>query len=211
MYSSLFCLYRRYFFFFLFFFSSRGRHTRCALVTGVQTCALPIYDLAEVHHGHAVGDVAHHREVVGDEHVGEVELGLELLQQVHDAGLDRHVESRDGLVEDDQLRLQGQGPGDADALALAARELVREAVGVLDGQADDGQQLLDPRLDLGVVPAEVDLQRLGQRGPDGHARSEEHTSELQSLMRISYAVFCLKKKKRTTNNPNTYTSTPSHE
>src|SRR3546814_5118369 len=33
-------------------------------------------------------------------------------------------------------------------------------------------------------------------GPDaGIARSEEHTSELQSLMRISYAVFCLKKKK----------------
>src|SRR3546814_4350229 len=28
----------------------------------------------------------------------------------------------------------------------------------------------------------------------GHGRSEEHTSELQSLMRISYAVFCLKKK-----------------
>src|SRR3546814_2316585 len=31
-------------------------------------------------------------------------------------------------------------------------------------------------------------------------RSEEHTSELQSLMRISYAVFCLKKKKKTQNN-----------
>src|SRR3546814_10270088 len=31
----------------------------------------------------------------------------------------------------------------------------------------------------------------------GVERSEEHTSELQSLMRISYAVFCLKKKKRT--------------
>src|SRR3546814_2000995 len=30
----------------------------------------------------------------------------------------------------------------------------------------------------------------------GYSRSEEHTSELQSLMRISYAVFCLKKKKR---------------
>src|SRR3546814_10541985 len=29
-------------FFFIFFFSSRRRHTRCALVTGVQTCALPI-------------------------------------------------------------------------------------------------------------------------------------------------------------------------
>src|SRR3546814_2029592 len=31
--------------------------------------------------------------------------------------------------------------------------------------------------------------------PSFHVRSEEHTSELQSLMRISYAVFCLKKKK----------------
>src|SRR3546814_7150667 len=35
------------------------------------------------------------------------------------------------------------------------------------------------------------------RGRDD-ARSEEHTSELQSLMRISYAVFCLKKKKKHT-------------
>src|SRR3546814_8902668 len=37
----------------------------------------------------------------------------------------------------------------------------------------------------------------GSRLPDDF-RSEEHTSELQSLMRISYAVFCLKKKKITT-------------
>src|SRR3546814_6557093 len=40
------CYYRTYFlvyiFMFFFFFSSRRRHTRCALVTGVQTCALPI-------------------------------------------------------------------------------------------------------------------------------------------------------------------------
>src|SRR3546814_10278623 len=35
----------------------------------------------------------------------------------------------------------------------------------------------------------------GSGGPGRHRRSEEHTSELQSLMRISYAVFCLKKKK----------------
>src|SRR3546814_2886433 len=35
------------------------------------------------------------------------------------------------------------------------------------------------------------------------ARSEEHTSELQSLMRISYAVFCLKKKKKKTTQNNT--------
>src|SRR3546814_980815 len=37
----------------------------------------------------------------------------------------------------------------------------------------------------------------GQRGIAAGARSEEHTSELQSLMRISYAVFCLKKKNNT--------------
>src|SRR3546814_2155899 len=37
------------------------------------------------------------------------------------------------------------------------------------------------------------IQHIGRR-----KRSEEHTSELQSLMRISYAVFCLKKKKKTT-------------
>src|SRR3546814_8705585 len=37
-------------------------------------------------------------------------------------------------------------------------------------------------------------QRIGR-----HARSEEHTSELQSLMRISYAVFCLKKKNNNSN------------
>src|SRR3546814_2323321 len=36
-------------------------------------------------------------------------------------------------------------------------------------------------------------------------RSEEHTSELQSLMRISYAVFCLKKKKQTIHNSTTTT------
>src|SRR3546814_8643565 len=35
-----------------------------------------------------------------------------------------------------------------------------------------------------------------RRSPATNDRSEEHTSELQSLMRISYAVFCLKKKKR---------------
>src|SRR3546814_5970711 len=49
---------------------------------------------------------------------------------------------------------------------------------------------------------DVDIDALG-------SRSEEHTSELQSLMRISYAVFCLKKKKKqtkkTTNNCHTHT------
>src|SRR3546814_17524552 len=44
----------------------------------------------------------------------------------------------------------------------------------------------------------------GQAQP---GRSEEHTSELQSLMRISYAVFCLKKKKKTPSNTRLVTNT----
>src|SRR3546814_4301351 len=39
----MFFIVNLYYVSFLFFFSSRRRHTRCALVTGVQTCALPIY------------------------------------------------------------------------------------------------------------------------------------------------------------------------
>src|SRR3546814_4491022 len=41
-------------------------------------------------------------------------------------------------------------------------------------------------------------------------RSEEHTSELQSLMRISYAVFCLKKKKKNKLQPKLYTRYARH-
>src|SRR3546814_5497046 len=46
------------------------------------------------------------------------------------------------------------------------------------------------------------LSAIGKRLPIIDGRSEEHTSELQSLMRISYAVFCLKKK-NTTHHTNT--------
>src|SRR3546814_6895310 len=46
-----------------------------------------------------------------------------------------------------------------------------------------------------VVELRHVVELLHQRGDRG-VRSEEHTSELQSLMRISYAVFCLKKKKK---------------
>ena len=105
-------------------------------------------DLAEVHHEHAVRDVPDDVEVVRDEHVGEPEVALEVLEQVQDLGLHRDVERRDGLVADDQLRVHGERAGDADALALAARELVREAVVVLGVQADDVEQLLHAPLVL---------------------------------------------------------------
>src|SRR3546814_4651290 len=57
------------------------------------------------------------------------------------------------------------------------------------------------RADLAGPALEI-VERLRTRAlddvADALARSEEHTSELQSLMRISYAVFCLKKKTKTT-------------
>src|SRR3546814_4675317 len=51
--------------------------------------------------------------------------------------------------------------------------------------------------EIAPVPHEIALRRHRRRAIQPR-RSEEHTSELQSLMRISYAVFCLEKKKQTT-------------
>src|SRR3546814_10855917 len=47
-------------------------------------------------------------------------------------------------------------------------------------------------------PCSVPFIKNSTKRPPSLSRSEEHTSELQSLMRISYAVFCLKKKKQNT-------------
>src|SRR3546814_8896875 len=114
---------------FVFFFSSRRRHTRCALVTGVQTCALPIFDIFHVELGHR--------------HVGSR------------IAVERH-KLRQRTVADHHARCMG---------GAVARKAFQ-----LHGKVDEALHLLVP------------------------LRSEEHTSELQSLMRISYAVFCLKKK-----------------
>src|SRR3546814_10057477 len=127
-----------------FFFSSRRRHTSFALVTGVQTCALPIYiaiELVEIFEA----DLAHFLVVA-----------LRVLRQ------QVFVEPRPGLMLD--------------------------LVGAIEHH---GHQI---RL---VIFEDVfgDLEPL--------LRSEEHTSELQSLMRISYAVFCLKKKTKTIISQNT--------
>src|SRR3546814_6666009 len=62
-------------------------------------------------------------------------------------------------------------------------------------------------LALGIGQLEPRGDRSGGLGHRRQERSEEHTSELQSLMRISYAVFCLKKKKHL-NIKNTHTSVP---
>src|SRR3546814_7827129 len=70
------------------------------------------------------------------------------------------------------------------------------------------QQLAEKRIEPSLVRGEVEAGQVGiiEEPPFGfrrNHRSEEHTSELQSLMRISYAVFCLKKKKNKLYHTNT--------
>src|SRR3546814_8294425 len=122
-----------------FFFSSRRRHTRCALVTGVQTCALPISTLGhELRLGEPRGDAPQRRRIDIDDAGG---MAVEILQQ----------------------------RGQADGHRVARRDQRRHASAIA----------------FRIVNILLNVR----------TRSEEHTSELQSLMPISYAVFCLKKKK----------------
>src|SRR3546814_3655752 len=152
---------------YLFFFSSRRRHTRCALVTGVQTCALPIYDIRQDEkYAHAppqtqravlAGCFGHrHRPRPVDQGLGAVEPA-----RVHAGAGDRrllelvsHLQHRRGV----QLPVRRRWLADLAVLGPGGGH--QRPAGVLV-----------------VAPP---------------ARSEEPTSELQSLMRISYAVFCLK-------------------
>src|SRR3546814_1888208 len=87
-------------------------------------------------------------------------------------------------------------------------EIVEDILGgdrlLADTAFGEGEILGDRRIEMmadhqhvEMFVDRVDRERtggVGRRGDDV-GRSEEHTSELQSLMRISYAVFCLKKKK----------------
>src|SRR3546814_4470760 len=75
-------------------------------------------------------------------------------------------------------------------LSVGARS-VYPAVGTV------ARQTVAPRAVL-VGNAAQTLHPIGAQGFNLGLRSEEHTSELQSLMRISYAVFCLKKKNKNT-------------
>src|SRR3546814_7323702 len=90
------------------------------------------------------------------------------------ARLHVHLLARDDLIAGGDA-LRSQNIGDLPVLILHQRD-EGGTVGVIF-------QALDSRRNVPLAPLEID------------ERSEEHTSELQSLMRISYAVFCLKKKK----------------
>ena len=67
-------------------------------------------------------------QVVADEEIGEAELAPQLGQKVEDLRLHRDVERAGRLVAHDDARAQHEGAGDGDALALAARQLGRQAL-----------------------------------------------------------------------------------
>src|SRR3546814_1419438 len=91
--------------------------------------------------------------------------------------------SSDVCSSDLHLRILGKRAVSDGEVAAAQVDHRREAQVDATGEHFAGH-------DPGVLP-----RALERGGRIGGVRSEEHTSELQSLMRISYAVFCLKKKK----------------
>src|SRR3546814_6027156 len=94
-----------------------------------------------------------------------------------------------------------------DASRLRLEGYIPQAAAYSGSNVPFGQLLvLDLTPHMSGIPSLADLAWVVSH------RSEEHTSELQSLMRISYAVFCLKKKNNTQSQPSpTHSHTPNHE
>jgi hypothetical protein len=86
---------------------------------------------AKIHHDDAVGEMAHHMEIVADEQDRQTETLAQIREQIDDLSLDRDVERCNRLVGDNEVRIGRQGTCDGDALALASREFVGQAVRLL--------------------------------------------------------------------------------
>src|SRR3546814_8206607 len=101
--------------------------------------------------------------------------------------------------------------------SAAPQELAHPASAPLHRQLRSPEQLPFPSAhQSGAVPrsdarAPRHLSAFRDMTRKAERRSEEHTSELQSLMRISYAVFCLKKKKKTQINAIAYINTTQQQ
>src|SRR3546814_6493021 len=161
----------------MFFFSSRRRHTRCALVTGVQTCALPICSLRG-----SMQQLAEQRLIVA--HVPEFDAQLEIV------GSFGNLNIRNDVAEAVFASLK-QGPqriADLAALPVFSGKPLAEPIQVETLLLHAGHVVLEgPALPIERIAAFND--HVARAVLDG-LRTEEHTSELQSLMRISSAVFC---------------------
>src|SRR3546814_604419 len=167
------------------FLSSRRRHTICALVTGVQTCALPIYRVAAS--GACMnGSTALHLTMFGLNPV--VRFGSDRLKEAflpRAAAGDLHVAF--GVTEPD---------AGTDTSRIATRAVDDGNGGfVVSGRKIWTSKALESEVCLLLArtdgsPGTFDGLSLFLIEPDpAHCRSEEHTSEPQSLMSNSYAVF----------------------
>src|SRR3546814_10194953 len=113
------------------------------------------------------------------------------------------------LVEGEEMRDHLPGGGGEIAVEQACRARGLHCAGPVALRFGERQEVeLERRLDqpggeVGAFDVEADPVEAGCRA---RQRSEEHTSELQSLMRISYAVFCLKKKNQPTHTHSTHTN-----
>src|SRR3546814_6517546 len=104
-------------------------------------------------------------------------------------------------VADDEIllvnRMKKAGPDTAWKVVglRSLLEMAQDSHASVISSLEEDMKRDEAELERGKAPAALGA----NAAPADQARSEEHTSELQSLMRLSYAVFCLKKKKMTNN------------
>ena len=134
-----------------------------------------LLDAAVVHHDDAVGDLHRLVLVVRDEHARHVHLVVQPAQPAAQLLAHLRVERAERLVEQQHLRLDRERARERDALALAARELVRVAVGD-PVELHELQQLHDLRADLLLV---------GPRRLRPHAQAERDVLEDRSCGRTA--------------------------
>ncbi|MNY58688.1 hypothetical protein D3C86_1950560 [compost metagenome] len=86
-------------------------------------------DAPEVHHGHALAEIAGHAQVVGDEDQRQAHVLAQIAQQVEQLRLHRYIEPGHRLIGNDGRGLGGQRARHGHAPHLAARQLGRKAIG----------------------------------------------------------------------------------
>ena len=142
-------------------------------------------ELPEVHHRDAVAQELDRREVVRDEEAREAHLALQVAKQVEDRRLHRHVERRNGLVRDQDARLEDQRTREPDALALPARQFVRIPVAELGAEADQVEDLLDARPQVAALRDPVQPQRLADDRTARHARVQRRVRILEDHVQLA--------------------------
>lgn len=141
--------------------------------------------LAQIHYGYTIGNVLNNGEAMGDEKIRQAKLLLQFLEQIYDLSLDRNVKCRDRFITNDQLWIKCQSPSDPDPLTLAARKLMRVAIGVFWVKAYLVEQVLNPSVAFTFVPNTVDLKRLRYDRADAHTRIEARVGILKDDLHLA--------------------------